>query len=436
MKRVIAGILLILAALPLAACGGSSTGEAGAKKPLATIQVSIATPANKAGAGDNGRQEKILTASQSFSVSVTASDIATPITGTANKSGTGVTTITLQVPVGTARAFTAKAFDAAGATGNQISYGSVTQSIVAGTNNIDMTLNVVPRTVVSPTSTTVNSGSASTLTFTVNDADSTAISNTPTTLVNWSVTGGAANGTISSSGVYTPPATWPGSATSGSQTVTVSATSAVDSSAPARTATLTLMNMATVNVKFTSTLFSDDFSSGNYSNWNLNASSGATFSVVSGELRQTNTSPGIQYHALLYPNGYSWTNYRLTVKARHISNYYSVTSMNIYFRVQQNPSSNTGPAAYCVQLQPGYSGIYKYGADGSSSLLASLSPAPTFPNYTGYNVVVEVVGSSIKAYIDGVLLASATDATFSSGSIGLATVHFVGGFDDVLVEPL
>lgn len=208
-----------------------------ADKPLVPVQVAIAAPFQKPSNDANGPEEKILTASQSFSVSVTATDIATPITGTGNKSGTGITTITLLVPVGTARAFTAKAFDASGATGNTISYGAVTQDIIGGTNNIDMTMNAVPRSITSPNPASTTAGGA-TLTFVANDADSAAISNSPTTLVTWSVVGGSANGTISSGGVYTPPATNPSAPSA--TTVTIRAISALDGTLPAISATLTL----------------------------------------------------------------------------------------------------------------------------------------------------------------------------------------------------
>lgn len=182
-------------------------------------------------------------------------------------------------------------------------------------------------------------------------------------------------------------------------------------------------------------LFTDTFATGNYNNWFKHPSSSANFSVVNNELRQSNVSAYIQYPAIIYPNGYDWKNYKFSIKARHISNYYYTTSINIYFRVQQNVFSfDNAPAGYCLQIQPGgFGGLYSY-TQNNMLLVQKFSPDLTYPDYDGYNIQIEAFNNSIKISVDGKKVIDATDNTFDTGSIGLASVHCVAGFDDVIVE--
>lgn len=89
------------------------------------------------------------------------------------------------------------------------------------------------RVAVTPATASVNAGLTAQFTATV--------ANTSNTAVTWAVTGGAANGTITASGLYTAPATPP------SGTVTITATSQMDSSASG-SATVTVTPAITVTV--------------------------------------------------------------------------------------------------------------------------------------------------------------------------------------------
>ncbi len=104
-------------------------------------------------------------------------------------------------------------------------------------NSVAVTVTAVTITVaVSPSSASVQLGASKAFTATV--------SGTSNTGVTWSVTGGAANGTVSSSGVYTGPAAMPASST-----VKVRATSAANSAVYAEaTVTLTTPPPVTVTV--------------------------------------------------------------------------------------------------------------------------------------------------------------------------------------------
>lgn len=129
------------------------------------------------------------------------------------------------------------------ATGNAAATGTILFAVrqpgpgaVTG-NTVSATVSVPTVTVaVAPTATAVQLGNSQTFTATVTGNANTAVT--------WSVVGGAANGVITSGGIYTAPAALPASAT-----VTVSATSVASPSVFANaTVTLTLPPAVTVAV--------------------------------------------------------------------------------------------------------------------------------------------------------------------------------------------
>jgi hypothetical protein len=73
---------------------------------------------------------------------------------------------------------------------------------------------------------------------------------------------------------------------------------------------------------------------------------------------------------------------------------------------------------------------------GTSTVLATqpLSGASTLQTSVWYNVRFELIGTSLKAFVDGALIASATDASLAAGQIGLGTVNASASFDDVVVR--
>jgi hypothetical protein len=76
------------------------------------------------------------------------------------------------------------------------------------------------------------------------------------------------------------------------------------------------------------------------------------------------------------------------------------------------------------------SGIFKV-AGGVSTELADVAAGIT-PD-TGYKVRVERAGDQIRAYRNDVLLATATDGTFTSGKVGFGTRQYRATFDNLLV---
>jgi pectate lyase len=69
---------------------------------------------------------------------------------------------------------------------------------------------------------------------------------------------------------------------------------------------------------------------------------------------------------------------------------------------------------------------------GSNTTLGSAVDAGIVPN-TWYTVKLEVIGTTINAYLDGALVVSASDAGIAAGAVGLGTSNSTAQFDDVRV---
>jgi hypothetical protein len=121
--RTLRGVLAAALVLVAAACTDDITNPGG---PTSAIRVT----ANTSG-----------TPIATLVVQVTAADIATPLAFNL-QSVNGVATGTIQVPPGTARTFTVKAFDGSGQVTHE---GSATVDVNAGNNNAPLSITLGPR---------------------------------------------------------------------------------------------------------------------------------------------------------------------------------------------------------------------------------------------------------------------------------------------------
>jgi hypothetical protein len=92
----------------------------------------------------------------------------------------------------------------------------------------------------------------------------------------------------------------------------------------------------------------------------------------------------------------------------------------------------TEGAHYYAALQSNGDFKVKKYSGGNNTSITSAASVDVVPN-TWYTVKLEVVGSSIKAYLDGTQVLSATDADVTSGGIALGTKNATAVFDDVKV---
>jgi pectate lyase len=72
-------------------------------------------------------------------------------------------------------------------------------------------------------------------------------------------------------------------------------------------------------------------------------------------------------------------------------------------------------------------------AGSNSSIGATFTPGQPITTGTWYTVKVEVIGTTLNAYVDGLLFDTVTDSSFASGKAGLGSTNASVAFDDVVV---
>lgn len=114
----------------------------------------------------------------------------------------------------------------------------------------------------------------------------------------------------------------------------------------------------------------------------------------------------------------SWTDYAVSVDAE----LFQGQGYGVYFRAQDFISLDS----YIFQYDPGYGSgefIFRTVVNGREKSPFARAKPPEGFQWTGVEreITVEAVGSSLKAYVDGVLVLEANDSTYSQGAIGLRT---------------
>jgi pectate lyase len=168
------------------------------------------------------------------------------------------------------------------------------------------------------------------------------------------------------------------------------------------------------------TLFGDDFQDGNADGW---SKSGGSWSVVTDDspaYRQSGTSSDARamaggaftdqaVQARVRPTGFNGSNRHIGVTARVRS------SSDYYYLVLTNAGSV----------------VLGKRVGGGFTTLAS-APA-TVTTGSWHTLRLEAFGSTLRGFLGGTRVLTATDGTFGSGRVGLAAFFGSASFDDVLV---
>ena len=172
------------------------------------------------------------------------------------------------------------------------------------------------------------------------------------------------------------------------------------------------------------TLFSDNFEDGSLDGWTR---SGGSWSVVtdgSQVARQSSTSSDARALA----GQPSWANYAVQVRVKALSFNGSDRFTAVLARAQNATSY------YYLTLRSNNTVQLKKLVGGSSTTLSTAS----IPVTTGtlYTVRLEVNGNTLRGFVNGNLVGTATDSQYTAGRAGVATFNASASFDDVLVEDL
>ncbi|GIF66779.1 hypothetical protein Ais01nite_48140 [Asanoa ishikariensis] len=169
------------------------------------------------------------------------------------------------------------------------------------------------------------------------------------------------------------------------------------------------------------TLFSDDFEDGNSSGWTTNGGSWSVTADGSRVLRQSSTSSDARALA----GTASWTDYAVQARVRPVAFNGSNRFVAVLARVQSSTSY------YYLALRSNNTVELKKLVGGSSTTLDTASVGVSAGSF--YTLRLEVAGSTLRGYVNGALLAEASDSQWSSGRVGVATFYTSASFDDVAV---
>ena len=178
----------------------------------------------------------------------------------------------------------------------------------------------------------------------------------------------------------------------------------------------------TVPSALAATLFSADFESGSTSGW---SKSGGTWSVVTDGSQVFQQADSGSDRARQFAGSTSWTNYSVQarVKATSFANSGSVVSL-----VARASGATT---MYRLSLTNANTVRLEYMNGSSLTTLGSLSR--TVATGTWYTLRIDVSGTSISGFVDGVAVGSGLASAIGAGRIGLFTGFAAGRFDDVTV---
>lgn len=174
----------------------------------------------------------------------------------------------------------------------------------------------------------------------------------------------------------------------------------------------------------TQTIFTEDFEDRKANGW---TKSGGSWSVIT-DGSQVYRQSRLSSDALVRAGSSSWTNYAVEARIKPLNFNGDNRFVALIARAQ---SSNN---YYYLALRSNNTLELKKLVAGSSTTLASKSFTVSTLNW--YSVKLEVVGTSLKAYVNGVLQLTATDSKFQSGNIGGATFYASAEFDDFVVTNL
>ncbi|GAA1031737.1 hypothetical protein GCM10009557_27970 [Virgisporangium ochraceum] len=166
-------------------------------------------------------------------------------------------------------------------------------------------------------------------------------------------------------------------------------------------------------------LFTDDFEDGNTTGWTR---SGGSWSVVtdgSRVFRQSSTSSDAR---ALAGQG-SWTDYAAQARVKPLA--YNGNAVGVIARA----SSSTNYYGFSVN---GSQGRLLKRVNGTVTTIAT--GAVSVPANAWATLRLEAAGSTLRGFVNGSLVVSGADSTFTSGRLGVLATSASASFDDVTAE--
>ncbi len=137
--------------------------------------------------------------------------------------------------------------------------------------------------------------------------------------------------------------------------------------------------------------------------------------------------------------GTSGSDYSIDLNAKLVKPGTSGASgYGIYFRATASPKDKTVISGYCFQIDPGAGNrfiVRKVVNNNESVILTRTDFPPGFDLYAMHDIQIDSEGSKQVITVDGKVVSSFTDTTFTEGSVGVRTwSSTVAQFDDVVIS--
>jgi hypothetical protein len=175
-------------------------------------------------------------------------------------------------------------------------------------------------------------------------------------------------------------------------------------------------------------LFSDDFETGNASQWMTNGNGTATVVTDGSHVYELSNLTSKVY--LAAAGLVTWTDQAISARIKILSFNGSSSSYYAGLCGRLADASNY----YCAALRSDGKLAIRADIAGSSNTLGnSVTVSPVIAPGSFFTVKLEIIGSTINAYLNGALVDTVTDASIPKGGVGLLVDNTDAEFDDVTV---
>lgn len=178
-------------------------------------------------------------------------------------------------------------------------------------------------------------------------------------------------------------------------------------------------------------ILDENFEDGIADDW-VTGADGATWQIVGGEYRRTDTTPNVNGNARYQGAGASnWDNYIFECDFQYHDGSNSTNAIFFDFRVEDESNfyrfqfqNIWGDAALAPHLI-----FYDFATAGNTYEFIPF----TFDYDQLHHVQISAIGNAYSFSLDGVPLYSFVDTSHMQGTVGFGTAHIVTGFDNVRV---
>ena len=187
------------------------------------------------------------------------------------------------------------------------------------------------------------------------------------------------------------------------------------------TVLLTLSQLGGAQVAHAATLFSDDFADGDTAGW---SKSGGSWSVVSDDSPALQQARGDTADARLFAGSASWADQAVQARVKP-------TTLGSTGMVALLARASGATSYYRLALLPGDQVRLEAVRSGRATPLGTVSHPVTTDAW--HTLRIEVAGTAVRGWVDGVPVGSGTGTLTATGRIGVQTGHATARFDDVVV---